>query len=102
MPEAGALTGKATGRTVSETVDYESQAMLGSSGCVRHTRTVATDRSPGTAVLPLSLDDITVTEAREDLLLVDPIDLGPGAPATAALEVERGPQPAAVRERGAE
>jgi hypothetical protein len=61
---------------------------------------VATDRSPRTAVLPLSLDEITVTEARDDLLLVEPIDLGPGAPATAALEVERGPQPTALRERG--
>ena len=69
---------------------------------VRHTRPVATDRSSGTAVLRLSLEDITVTEARDDLLLVKPIDLGPGAPATAALEVERGPQPAAVRERGTE
>jgi hypothetical protein len=67
---------------------------------VRHTRHVATDRSPSTAVLPLSIDDITVTEARDDLLLVEPIDLGPGAPATAALEMERGPQPTALRERG--
>jgi hypothetical protein len=67
---------------------------------VRHTRRVATDRSPSTVVLPLSIDDITVTEARDDLLLVEPIDLGPGAPATAALEVERGPQPTAPRERG--
>ena len=69
---------------------------------VRHTRGVATDRSSNTAVLPLSLADITVTEARDDLLLVKPLDLGPGGPATAALEVERGPQPAAVRERGIE
>jgi hypothetical protein len=61
---------------------------------------VATDRSPSTAVLPFSLDDITVTEARDDLLLVEPIDLGPGAPATAALEVERGPEPTAPPERG--
>ncbi len=61
---------------------------------------MATDRSSSTAVLPLSIDDITVSEARDDLLLVEPIDLGPGAPATAALEVERGRQPTAPRERG--
>lgn len=54
---------------------------------------------PAPSFSPLSLDT-TVTEARDDLLLVEPLDLGPGAPATAALEVERGPQPTALRERG--
>jgi hypothetical protein len=63
---------------------------------------MATDRSPSAAVLPLSLDGITVSQARGDLLLVEPIDLGPGSPATAALEVERGPRPAGVLERGTE
>jgi len=62
----------------------------------RHTRHVATDRSSSISILPLSLDDITATEGRDDLLLVEPVGLGPGAPATAALEVERGPQRAAA------
>ncbi|MGO9792808.1 MAG: hypothetical protein ACLP8S_25795, partial [Solirubrobacteraceae bacterium] len=80
--------------------DLDNRTILGSRGGVRHTGRVATDRSPSTAVLPLALDDITLTEARDDLLLIEPIDLGPGAPATAALEVERGRQPTAPRERG--
>jgi hypothetical protein len=39
----------------------------------------------------LSLAALTVREAQIDLLKVDPVDLGPGSPATAALEFERGP-----------
>ncbi len=31
--------------------------------------------------------------AQSDLLEVDPLDFGPDAPATAALEAERGPEP---------
>lgn len=69
---------------------------------LRHTRPVAVDPSPGSPILPRSVDQLTVTEARDDLLLVDPIDLGPGAPATAALELERGPQPASVPPLGNE
>ena len=43
---------------------------------------------------------LTVRSAHSDLLEVDPLDLGPDAPATAALEAERGPQPGDVRQRG--
>ena len=44
--------------------------------------------------------ELTVHAAQSDLLEVDPLDLGPDAPATAALEVERGPEPRDVRQRG--
>ena len=44
--------------------------------------------------------ELTVRTAQSDLLEVDPLDLGPDAPATAALEAERGPEPDAVRQRG--
>lgn len=44
---------------------------------------------------------LTVHEAEGDLLDIDPLDLGPDAPATAALAAERGPQPADVPGRGA-
>lgn len=37
--------------------------------------------------------------AQSDLLEVEPLDFGPDAPATAALEAERGPQPGDVRQR---
>jgi hypothetical protein len=44
--------------------------------------------------------ELTVRTAQSDLLEVDPIDLGPDAPATAALEAERGPEARDVRQRG--
>ncbi len=44
--------------------------------------------------------ELTVRSAQSDLLEVDPLDLGPDAPATAALEAERGPQLGDVRQRG--
>ena len=44
--------------------------------------------------------ELTVRNAQSDLLEVDPLDLGPDAPATAALEAERGPEPRDVRQRG--
>lgn len=47
-----------------------------------------------------SLRELTVRDARGDLLAVEPLDLGPDAPATAALEQERGPQPDHADERG--
>jgi hypothetical protein len=47
-----------------------------------------------------SVAELTVHNAQSDLLDVDPLDLGPDAPATAALEVERGPQPGDARQRG--
>jgi hypothetical protein len=47
-----------------------------------------------------SVAELTVHSAQSDLLEVDPLDLGPDAPATAALEVERGPEPRDVRQRG--
>jgi hypothetical protein len=47
-----------------------------------------------------SVAELTVHTAQSDLLEVDPLDLGPDAPATAALEVERGPASRDVRQRG--
>jgi hypothetical protein len=47
-----------------------------------------------------SVAELTVRTAQSDLLEVDPLDLGPNGPATAALEAERGPEPDAVRQRG--
>ena len=43
--------------------------------------------------------ELTVHSAQSDLLEVDPLDLRPDAPATAALEAERGPEPGDVRQR---
>jgi len=59
----------------------------------------------GTASQPSSSDrfsvvELTVGTAQGDLLEVDPLDFGPDAPATAALEAERGPEPRDVRQRG--
>lgn len=48
-----------------------------------------------------SLAELTVREAQSDLLEVGPLDLGPNAPATAALARERGPQPDDTRTHGA-
>jgi hypothetical protein len=47
-----------------------------------------------------SVAELTVRRAQSDLLEVDPLDFGPDAPATAALEVERGPEPRDMRQRG--
>ena len=44
--------------------------------------------------------ELTVRTAQSDLLDVDPLDFGANAPATAALEAERGPEPGDVRQRG--
>ncbi len=41
-----------------------------------------------------SLSELTVRDAQSELLEVEPVDLGSGAPASAALALERGPQPA--------
>lgn len=46
------------------------------------------------------LGDLIVRHASTDLLDVEPIDLGPGAPMTAALEAERGPEPSAPQDAG--
>jgi hypothetical protein len=46
-----------------------------------------------------SVAQLTVRSAQSDLLEVEPLDFGPDAPATAALEAERGPQPGDVRQR---
>ena len=42
---------------------------------------------------------LTVRSAQSDLLEVEALDFGSDAPATAALEAERGPQPGDVRQR---
>jgi hypothetical protein len=47
-----------------------------------------------------SVAELTVRSAEGDLLEVDPLDFGPDAPATAALAVERGPEPRDMRQRG--
>ena len=47
-----------------------------------------------------SVAELTVRSAQSDLLEVDPLDLGSDAPAAAALEVERGPQPRDMPQRG--
>ncbi len=44
--------------------------------------------------------ELTVRGAQGDLLEVQPLYLGPNAPATAALEAERGPERGDVRQRG--
>lgn len=49
---------------------------------------------------PRSLSDLTVRDAQGDLLDADPLQFGPGAPASTALALERGPQPADARQRG--
>jgi hypothetical protein len=54
---------------------------------------VATDPSHPAPLNPRSLAELTVRDAHGDLLEVQPLDLGPGTPATIALEHERGPQP---------
>jgi len=46
-----------------------------------------------------SVAQLTVRSAQSDLLEVEPLDFGPDAPATAALEAERGPQPGDIRQR---
>jgi hypothetical protein len=47
-----------------------------------------------------SVAELTVRRAQSDLLEVDPLDFGPDAQATAALEAERGPQPGDMPQRG--
>jgi hypothetical protein len=47
-----------------------------------------------------SLAGLTVRDAHGDLVEVQPLDLGPGTPATIALEHERGPQPHDAIESG--
>jgi hypothetical protein len=54
---------------------------------------VATDPSPPAMLNRRSLAGLTVRDAHGDLVEVQPLDLGPGTPATIALEHERGPQP---------
>ena len=54
---------------------------------------VATDPSHPAPFNRRSLAELTVRDAHGDLLEVQPLDLGPGTPATIALEHERGPQP---------
>jgi hypothetical protein len=54
---------------------------------------VATDPSHPAPLNRRSLAELTVRDAHGDLLEVQPLDLGPGTPATIAREHERGPQP---------
>ena len=61
---------------------------------------VATDPSHPAPLNRRSLAELTVRDAHGDLLEVQPLDLGPGTPATIALEHERGPQPHTAIESG--
>jgi hypothetical protein len=61
---------------------------------------VATHRSHPSALDRHSLAELIVRDADGDLLEVEPLDLGPGAPATTALAHERGPQLDDAPERG--
>jgi hypothetical protein len=60
---------------------------------------MATEPSRSSSADHFSVAELTVRAAESDLLLVDPLDFGPGSPATAALAAERGPQPDDVRQR---
>lgn len=64
---------------------------------LRHTHGMASQPSSSDR---FSVAELTVRSAQSDLLEVDPLDFGPDAPATAALEVERGPEPRDMRQRG--
>jgi hypothetical protein len=64
---------------------------------LRHTQGMASQPSSSDR---FSVAELTVRPAHGDLLDIDPLDLGPDAPATAALESERGPQPGDAPERG--
>jgi hypothetical protein len=55
---------------------------------------MATEPSRSSSADHFSVAELSVRAAESDLLLVDPLDFGPGAPATAALAAERGQQPA--------
>lgn len=48
---------------------------------------------PLPSIQPRSINDLIVRHADGDVLALEPLDLGPGAPGTAALETERGPEP---------
>jgi hypothetical protein len=61
---------------------------------------VATDPSQPAPLKRRSRAELTVRDAHGDLLEVQPPDLGPGTPATLALEHERGPQPHNAIKRG--
>ena len=61
---------------------------------------MATESSHPSSWDRFSVAELTVREPQSDLLEVDPLDFGPDAPATAALEVERGPEPRDLRQRG--
>jgi hypothetical protein len=54
---------------------------------------MATPAAPLSASQRWSLSELTVRDAWRDLLDVEPVDLGPGAPASAALALERGSHP---------
>jgi len=60
---------------------------------------MATDPSDVAPRSRFSVAELTVRPAELDLLEVEPLNLGPDAPATAALDVERGPEPGDARRR---
>jgi hypothetical protein len=64
---------------------------------LRHTHGMASQPS---STDRFSVAELTVRRAQSDLLEVDPLDFGPDGPATAALEVERGPEPRDIPQRG--
>jgi hypothetical protein len=61
---------------------------------------VATNPSSSAPLDRHSVAELTVRDPQGDLLEVEPLDLGLGAPATAALEQERGLQPDDAAGRG--
>ncbi len=65
-----------------------------------HTVVMAVNPSPPQLPAQHRLEDLIVRQAEGELLDVEPLNLGPGAPATAALEAERGPRPDDAAGRG--
>jgi len=61
---------------------------------------MATEPSNAALRERFTVAELTIQHAQGDLLEIEPLDLGPGDPATAALEAERGPEPGDAGIRG--
>lgn len=66
----------------------------------RHTGGMASQPSHPLSARLFTIAELTVQDAEGDLLDVDPLQLGPGTPASDALAIERGPQPADAHSGG--